>query len=526
MTAPRLHHLFDRAVDAHPARLALTDAGGGAVTYAGLAAQIRQARQALRDLGLRPGDRLLILAENATALPVLLLAASAMQAVAVPVSARLTGPELARITTHADPRLTICLSHVSDEARAHAHAAGARPVTLAGAALHVAGPFPASPEPAQTRMAAVILYTTGTTGAPKGVMLGHDNLIFGARMSARMRGIVPGDVIHGALPLSHVFGLTSMLCAGLSAGAHLRLMPRFSAASTLDALQQDITVLPAVPQMHAAIMAEARARGQDRLTGPLRYVSSGAAPLDPDWKRRAEAFYGLPLQNGYGMTETTAGTTLTRNAIGDPDLSVGPPLPGVQIRLDEAIGREPGTGEVLTRGPHVMRGYFRDPAATRQVLDDQGWLRSGDLGRIDAQGRLHIVGRCKELIIRGGFNVYPPEVEAALNDHPAVVQAAVIGRVIGRVVGGVAGGVQRGGDEEVLAFCHLVSPGAVNAGELAAHAAARLAAYKRPSRIILTGALPAASTGKVLKHRLLAQFADLLADPMDGQQDQSFSASR
>ncbi|MFN3527292.1 MAG: class I adenylate-forming enzyme family protein, partial [Paracoccus sp. (in: a-proteobacteria)] len=200
----------------------------------------------------------------------------------------------------------------------------------------------------------------------------------------------------------------------------------------------------------------------------------------------AEAFYGLPLQNGYGMTETTAGVTLTTNAMGDPDLSAGPPLPGVQIALDHRTSREAGTGEVLTRGPHIMRGYFRDAAATRQVLDADGWLRTGDLGRIDDQGRLLIVGRCKELIIRGGFNVYPPEVEAALNDHPAVAQTAVIGRM------------REGGDEEVLAFCQLTAPGAATSGALAAHAAARLSAYKRPSRIILTGPLPAASTGKVL----------------------------
>jgi len=349
-------------------------------------------------------------------------------------------------------------------------------------------------------MTAVILYTTGTTGTPKGVMLTHGNLIFGGESSARLRGMQADDVIWGVLPLTHVFGLTSMLAAGLATGAHIRLEPRFSAAQTLAALQSDVTVLPAVPQMHAAIMAEARGQGLDRLARPLRYVSSGAAPLDPDWKRRAEAFYGIALQNGYGMTETTAGVTVTNNAIGDPDPSAGHPLPGVDIALDETVGREPGTGEVLTRGPHIMRGYFRNDAATAQVLRD-GWMRTGDLGRIDAQGRLHIVGRCKELIIRGGFNVYPPEVEAALNDHPAVLQTAVIGCP------------RAGGDEDILAFCQLVAPDAVTAQALAQHAAERLSAYKRPTRIILTGPLPAAATGKVLKHRLTQHFADLLKDP-------------
>ncbi|MGZ3215450.1 class I adenylate-forming enzyme family protein [Paracoccus sp. T5] len=500
--ATRFHQLFDRAAAAHSDCPALTDWTGEVLTYSALDARAAQAEQILRDQGLRPGDRLLIVAENAASVAVLLLAAGRMDAVAVPVNARMTGPELQKIAAHTEPRLTVHLSDVSDPARAHAAAAGARALDLAGGTLYLSGPFDSTPEAVEpdAGMTAVILYTTGTTGTPKGVMLTHGNLIFGGQSSARLRGIVPGDLIYGVLPLTHVFGLTSMMCAGLSAGAHLRLAPRFSAAAVLDALQQGVTVLPAVPQMHAAIMAEARARGLDRLDGPLRYVSSGAAPLDPDWKRRAETFYGIALQNGYGMTETTAGVTITTNAKGDPDPSAGHPLPGVEIALDASVGREPGTGEVLTRGPHVMRGYFRNPQATAQVLDNHGWMHTGDLGRIDDQGRLHIVGRSKELIIRGGFNVYPPEVEAALNDHPAVLQTAVIGRA------------REGGDEDVLAFCQLVAPGSVTAEALAAHAAARLSAYKRPTRILLTGPLPAAATGKVLKHRLLDHFAALLAE--------------
>lgn len=493
----RIHQLFDAARAAHPDRPALTDWTGEVLSYAALDARIDAARAALTDLGLRPGDRLLVVCENAALIAVLLLAASRMDAVLVPVNARMTGPELAKITAHTDPRLTLFLSDVSEPARLHA--GDARAMMLAGSPVHVAGPFDTAPEQIEPDpvMTAVILYTTGTTGTPKGVMLTHGNLIFGGQSSARLRGMTPDDVIHGVLPLTHVFGLTSMLCAGLTAGAHVQLLPRFSAAVTLDALQSGVTVLPAVPQMHAAIMAEARTRGLARLARPLRYVSSGAAPLDPDWKRRAEAFYGIALQNGYGMTETTAGVTVTNNAIGDPDPSAGHPLPGVDIALDETVGREPGTGEVLTRGPHIMRGYFRNDAATAQVLRD-GWMRTGDLGRIDAQGRLHIVGRCKELIIRGGFNVYPPEVEAALNDHPAVLQTAVIGCP------------RAGGDEDILAFCQLIAPDAVTAQALADHAAARLSAYKRPTRIILTGPLPAADTGKVLKHRLTQHFADLL----------------
>lgn len=496
----RIHQFLDASSAKAPGAPALRDWNGARYDYAAFDAMVADTVMLLRQRGLRPGDRLLIMAENAASLIVLVMAASRMNAVAVPVNARLTTPELAKIAAHTQPRLTVFLSDVSKAAANHADIADVSPLPLQTGAVLVGVAQDCAPEAviAGSDMTAVILYTTGTTGTPKGVMLSHGNLIFGGQASAALRRLVADDLIYGVLPMTHVFGLTSMLVAGISAGAQIWLAPRFSAAAVLEALQQDVTVLPAVPQMHAAVMAEARARGIDRLTGPLRYVSSGAAPLDPDWKRRAEAFYGIAVQNGYGMTETTAGVCITDNPVGSPDNSTGHPLPGVEVRLDETIGREAGTGEVLTRGPHIMLGYFRNEQATAQVLGGDGWLRTGDLGRFDDQGRLHIVGRSKELIIRGGFNVYPPEVEAALNDHPAVLQSAVIGRALA------------GGNEEVLAFCQLATPGSVTEPELAAHAAARLSPYKRPARIFLTGPLPAASTGKILKHRLLDHFSDLL----------------
>ena len=275
---------------------------------------------------------------------------------------------------------------------------------------------------------------------------------------------------------------------------------RFSAAKLLAALQNGVTLLPAVPQMHALLMHHASELGLPALNSDtLRYVSSGAAPLDPAWKRKAEGFYGVALQNGYGMTETSAGICATRNPIGVPDVSVGPPLPGVELRLDEsAPGGGDGVGEVLVRGGNVMAGYFENPDETAKVLSPDGWLRTGDLGRFDDSGFLHIMGRSKELIIRGGFNVYPPEVEAALNDHPRVVQSAVIGRRTAT------------GDEDVLAFVQVGTLGDTSAEELALFIKDRLTAYKRPSRIVLTTRLPAAPTGKILKHKLKDAFADEL----------------
>ncbi len=496
----RIHQLVDRHAATRPDQPGLIDCDGTLRDFAGYAAAIDEATDLLRDHGLRGGDRLLIVAENCAATAALIFAASRLDAWAVPVNARMTGAEIARITGHATPRVVIYTCNVSPEAAAHATAAGAQEIDSGLGRLAIAGFAETEQEPVldDTDQVAVVLYTTGTTGDPKGVMLSHGNLLFAARTSAEMRGMTGTDRLYGALPLTHVFGLASMLMAGAHSGAAVQLETRFRPDRLLAALQDGVTVLPAVPQMHALLMKHTAELGMTRLEGAnLRYVSSGAAPLDPAWKRKAEAFYGLPLQNGYGMTESTAGVCGTRNPIGSPDTSVGPALPGIEIMIDPEARDAEGVGEILTRGPHVMLGYFHNPAETAKVLSIDGWLRTGDLGRIDDQQRLHVVGRSKELIIRSGFNVYPPEVEAALNDHPAVIQSAVIGR-------------SRNGNEEVLAFVQCTGA-EVDPEALKAHVAERLSSYKRPSKILIVDQLPAAATGKILKHRLLDAFAARLA---------------
>jgi len=347
---------------------------------------------------------------------------------------------------------------------------------------------------------AVLLYTTGTTGDPKGVMLTHDNMRFGGIAPSKLRNMTPDDVIYGVLPLTHVFGLVSVITGACYAGASVQQEARFSAGALYDAVMNGVTVLPAVPQMHALVMQYTKEQGLNTLGSPsLRYVSSGGAPLDPAWKRKAEAFYGLPLQNGFGMTETSSGASATCNSLGSADISVGPKTPGTEMRIDDQApgGNGNGEGEVLVRGPHVMKGYYRNPVETAKVLDADGWLRTGDLGKIDEHGHLHILGRSKELIIHGGFNVYPPEVEAALNDHPQVIQSAVIGRT-------------RDGDEQVLAFVQIAEGDHLDTDTLRRFVGERLVGYKRPSRILFGTSLPSAPTGKILKHRLLEVFADQL----------------
>lgn len=496
--AARVHDLLVAQIIVRADAPALEDTTGAAWSYGDLGRAVLGLADLLRTRGIGPGDRVICVCENCAAAVAVMFAVWTVGAVAVPLNARQSALEIDKVIDHCAPGAVFFTSFVSRDAAEHAARLGAMQVDGLWGTLDLA--CSVETKDACAPDVAVILYTTGTTGDPKGVMLTHANVRFGGATSAGFRGMTPDDLIYGVLPITHVFGLCSIIVASVHAGATVRLIPRFEVEAVYDGLRGGITLFSGVPQMHALLMAHARALGLEHLgSQTLRFVSSGAAPLDPAWKRKAEAFYGVALQNGYGLTESTAGAAATRNRIGDPDTSVGPPLPGVEIAIDTDVpGGGDGTGEVLTRGEHVMKGYFRNSEATRVVLDGDGWLRTGDLGRIDDAGRLHIVGRAKELIIHGGFNVYPPEVEAALNDHPDVVQAAVVGR-------------RRDGDEEVLAFVQPASGSGLDAETLRAFVAQRLAGYKRPATYVFAERLPAAPTGKILKHKLIGAFKDRLA---------------
>jgi acyl-CoA synthetase (AMP-forming)/AMP-acid ligase II len=324
-------------------------------------------------------------------------------------------------------------------------------------------------------------------------MLSHRNLLFAAVAGATLRRTAPGDRVYIALPVSHIFGLASGCMGSLLAGATLHLVPRFSAAGLAHALEHDgISVLPGVPAMYTRLLEHARRTGRPIRAPRLRFAYAGGAPLDPALKAAAERALGQPLHNGYGLTETSPTISSTRIESPRDDLSVGPPVPGIELRICAPDGRVLPCGEVgelHVRGPNVMLGYYREPALTAEAIDREGWFNTGDLARMAPDGALFIVGRTKELIIRSGFNVYPVEVEAVLGQHPAVAQAAVVGRTVP-------------GNEEVVAFVELRAGAAATAAALRAFAAARLAPYKVPAEIVVMAALPASATGKVLKATL------------------------
>jgi acyl-CoA synthetase (AMP-forming)/AMP-acid ligase II len=452
----------------------------------------------LHEQGVRPGDRVMIIGENCAALVVLLFALSSLDAWAVMVNARLSNREIDNIREHCGARRTLYLDHVSPEARLHGERHAATALDLGNAGQVKISPLNENcrPEPvfasAEEQVAALI-YTSGTTGNPKGVMLSHRNLLVIAAVSSTLRHLQPGDHVYGVLPISHVYGLTSVCLGSLYGGACLHLEPRYTPQKMAHAMrEQGITVCQGVPAMYAKLMEMLKAGGEKLNPPQLRFIYAGGSPLDLALKEEVEVYFGLTLNNGYGLTE--ASPTITQTRLDEPrrDCSVGRVLPHQEIRVVDGEGRDlPAgeAGELWARGPNIMKGYYRNPDMTAAVINAEGWLNTGDLATIEADGSVFIVGRTKELIIRSGFNVYPVEVEAVLNAHPDVTQSAVVGREVP-------------GNEEVVAFVELAPGAVVDAATLGEFAAQSLAPYKRPAEIIIMSPLPAAANGKVLKHRL------------------------
>jgi acyl-CoA synthetase (AMP-forming)/AMP-acid ligase II len=344
-----------------------------------------------------------------------------------------------------------------------------------------------------TDRVAALIYTSGTTGLPKGVMLSHRNLLFLAAGSAKIRTLTTEDRFYGILPISHAVGLSVVLLGSLLSGATLYLSARFDPMNARVTLERErLTVILGAPATFNQFLQYAKFRHIESLKFPaLRIVASSGAQLHAATKSGAEALFGMPLHNGYGVTECSPTIAQTRVEAPRADTSIGPPFPGVEIKLVGADGKSVPAGEageLWVRGPNVMKGYYRAPEETAAAINQEGWFNTRDLARLE-DGNLFIVGRTKDLIVRRGFNVYPAEVEAVFNAHSAVVQAGVIGRAVE-------------GDEEVVAFIQLCPNAELTAGDLAEYAGRHLAPYKRPSQIVLVSQMPLTPTGKVIKAEL------------------------
>jgi long-chain acyl-CoA synthetase len=441
-----------------PERVALREVAHS-WTYAELNAAIGDAAAKLTEHRVRPGDRVMLVCENGAGAVAFYFACTVIGAWPIVVNARLTPREIEDIRLHSAARLvihtrTMAFSQVNEDCA-----------------------------PETDHDVAALIYTTGTTGKPKGVMLSHANLMFVAQASGVARALTPEDRVFAVLPVSHILGLTGVLLGSLLAGASVHLVARFDPAAAMRALEHDgLSVMIGTPSMYAMLAEYAGRKSAGRIAAPrLRLTSSAGAPLDMATKRTAEAAFGLPLHNGYGITECAPTITLTPLDAPRGDCSIGRLLPGVEAKLVN--------DELYVRSPGVMKGYYRAPQETATAVDGEGWFRTGDLARREDESWF-IVGRAKEMIIRFGFNVYPAEIEGVLNAHPAVARSAVIG-------------LAKDGTEDILAFVHAAPGTSPTEAELADFAAAQLAPYKRPTRIRLLAEMPMSPAGKILKHELL-----------------------
>jgi acyl-CoA synthetase (AMP-forming)/AMP-acid ligase II len=472
-----------------PDRRAASDPGGACLdddritlTNAEFFERVQAAAALFAAHGVGAGDVVATLLANRTELVVAMFAAWRLGAALTPVNPSLTAGEAAFQIQDAGARLLVHAGDGENLADVDSIDVDSLPSVVVGEAAR-----PVSHDPSAL---ALLIYTSGTTGTPKGVMLDHANLV------AMVDTIVDATALSRdarcllILPLFHVNGIVVSVLAPLAAGGVTSISARFSAPTffdTVEALRP--TYFSAVPAIYAMLTALPDDLVPD--TSSIEFAICGAAPMPAELIHRFEARYGIPIIEGYGLSECTCACTL--NPIDAPRKpgTVGRPLPGIDVALlgDDGRPTHNGTGEVLVRGANVMRGYLNRPSETADALRD-GWLHTGDVGHFDEDGYLVLVDRVKDMIIRGGENIYPKEIENVLYRHSAVLEAAVVGRphdVLG---------------EEPVAFIVLRSETTTVQDELRALCTAELAAYKRPREIIVMDTLPKNPVGKISKPAL------------------------
>ncbi|MEO3761397.1 long-chain fatty acid--CoA ligase [Mycobacterium sp. B14F4] len=485
-----LANILTESARRHPDRAAirLDDA---LVTYAELDALTARAAGWLRERGIEAGDRVGIALPNVVQFPILYYGVLRAGATVVPMNPLLKAREIEHHLSDSGAKLALVWSTVTAEAESAAEATGTDVVTVDDDTLAAAAQWPSAPEVVDREDddTAVILYTSGTTGAPKGAQLTHANLHRNATVFADLFDLNHDDVVLGTLPLFHAFGQSNGLNASIAVGACVSLVPRFEPTAVLQLIERHrVTVFEGVPTMYVALL-HADATGVD--TSTLRICVSGGAALPVEILNGFQQTFGAPILEGYGLSETSPTASYNRPGRSKPG-SIGLPLDGVEMDLvnPDGTATAPGEiGEIVIRGHNVMKGYWNRPEATEAAIID-GWFHTGDLATRDEDGFYYIVDRQKDMIIRGGYNVYPREIEEVLYEHPAVREAAVIG-------------VPHATHGEEVAAAVALRPGAVaTADELRAYVKARVAAYKYPRLVWLVDALPKGPTGKILKREI------------------------
>ncbi|WP_432188553.1 long-chain-fatty-acid--CoA ligase [Streptomyces sp. Tue6028] len=483
-----------------PDRAALVE-GDVRLTFAQVWRRALAEAGALTGLGVRPGDRVALMAPNTADFPHAYYAVAAVGGVVVPVHLLLSASEAEHVLKDSGATLLLCHPAQAGTGAAAARALGVRVVMLGAELEQLAAD--AEPLPSYvTRDAddpAVVLYTSGTTGVPKGAVLSHFNLVMNATVNAfDANDVRPDDIALGALPLFHAFGQTVSLNSTWRAGATLVLLPRFDAARAIELMvKEGVNTFHGVPTMFVAL---ASAAADADVLPELRVCVSGGASLPVAVLERFETAFGAKVYEGYGLSETSPAATVNQPQFGTKPGTIGHPLWGVDVEIARAEAEDrvellPAgeVGEVVVRGHNVFSGYLGRPEATAKAVVD-GWFRTGDLGTKDDEGFLRIVDRKKDVIIRGGYNVYPREVEEVLMRHPGIAQVAVIG-LPDELHG-----------EEVCAVV-VPAPGpAADGDDITTWSKEHLGRHKYPRRVEFTEALPLGPSMKVLKRELRARY--------------------
>jgi long-chain acyl-CoA synthetase len=448
----------------------------------------------LRSKGVQPGDRVGIMLPNVPYSPVVYYGALRAGATIVPMNVLLKGREVTFYLRDPQVKVLFAWHDFAEAAQAGAAEAGTELVLVEPGEFE---PLVGAAEP-MTDVAeragddtAVILYTSGTTGTPKGAELTHENLRRNSEVSRGLFGLSEDDVLLGALPLFHSFGQTCAMNNAVAGGATLTLLPRFDPAKALEIIARDgVTVFQGVPTMYAAMLQHPDADSAD--ASGLRVCVSGGAAMPGEIMRAFEEKFGCIILEGYGLSETSPVASFNHPDRGRKVGSIGTPIEGVEMKVVDDDGKDVAQGEVgeiVIRGHNVMKGYWNRPDATADAIR-AGWFHTGDMAKVDEDGFFFIVDRKKDMIIRGGYNVYPREIEEVLYEHPAVAEAAV-------------GGVPHPElGEEVAAAVALKAGQEVSAEDLQADVKEQVAAYKYPRSIWFLDELPKGPTGKILKREI------------------------
>jgi long-chain acyl-CoA synthetase len=457
----------------------------------------RSARLAtlLSEKGIGPGDRVGVMLPNVPEFPVAYYGVLRAGAIVVPMNVLLKRREIAFYLEDSGAKLLLAWHGFLEEARNGAADAGAELVGVEPASfasiLAEHKPTPGLVDTAEDDTA-VILYTSGTTGKPKGAELTHTNLFRNADVSSRTTSeIGQGDVVLGALPLFHSFGQTVSMNASLKVGACLTLVPRFDPGEALETMQRDgVSHFYGVPTMYGALLHHPERESFD--TSALRICITGGASMPVEVLRGFEDAFGAKVMEGYGLSETSPVACSNHPDRERKAGSIGTPIEGVEMQLvdedDKPVPRGE-VGEVVIRGHNIMKGYWQRPDATAEAMRG-GWFHSGDMARTDKDGYFYIVDRKKDMIIRGGYNVYPREVEEVLYEHPKIREAAVVG-----VPHDEWG-------EEIGAAVVLHEGEEMAPEEVSAYVKERIAAYKYPRVVWFLDDLPKGPTGKILKREI------------------------